>query len=334
MRFPHLAAIILLLIVVCWFVAPPAAAQGFTCDIEPWDQTPDSGFGAGPGEIRGFATVPQNIPPECISNGVSWVNGVIVNATRTAGSTTMPINNVEVRVVPVNDPPSVDVWATGPGGDVPNVPVFPAYVRQPFPVEIGIYAWDPDGNLVVDDHLAGVVYANGDQTAGQFIPYSQTGNAVDCYTGELGQPIDEPCSNGDPLMRGMGIGLEIAAGHASFEDIGGTSVFVRTNNPLEDGSRELDVHVRESETLFPIKIEVVDAVDGPTICTFPDVPPEGVRVCPLTETQAQHWEDGGLSIKLTILNDSDEEPIVPADHYIFADGFEKGDTSTWPVVLP
>jgi len=325
MHFLRLATVFLLL-----FVAPPVAAQTFPCDLENWDGTPDSGFGAGPGEIRAFATTLQVIPQECMSGGVSWVNGVIVNATRTGVSPTMPIELVEIRVNPVNDPPSLNVVSTGPGRNIPNVAVFPTSTRQIFPVEPKTFVFDADDNGTVDEYVAGVVYIDGDSTPDQFVSTSRTGPIVPCFTGLEGQPIDEPCSNGDPLLHGMGLGMQTAAGFARIEDIGGTSVSVRTNNPQIDPLRNLDILIDAALD----ELSIMDGPGGPTICTFLNVPAGALSVCPLTAAQAERWRNAQAFIEWISTSAYGEERIIPADHFISADGFESGDTSRWSSTVP
>jgi len=329
------------LIALALAVVPLGSASGalaqFICDVDPWSQTANSGFGAGPGEVRGFAVTPQNVPDECLVEGVSYLNGVIVNVTQQGGSSTMPIDHVEILESSFNGPPTFTRLTYGPGGNIDNVPSFPAFVEERIPTAPATWTWDLDDDGTLDSFAAPTVFAEGDATPGQFFAYSTNGGPVPCHTGLEGAPINEPCTDGNPNFRSMGVGVAVAAGFATIEGIPPAPLFFRTNNPDADIGSVFDHEWgHEMDASAPDAIDVIRIFDefGGVICSSPNVPPQSTRSCVLTPAQIQQFLDGKLEVEFDEDDNLVRFEIVPANMFIFADGFESGDTSAWSNTVP
>ena len=197
-----------------WLASAAITQAQFVCDVDPWSQMANSAFGAGPGEIRGFAVTPQSVPAECLVDNNSFLTGVIINASQQGGASTMPIERVDILASSFTGPPSSAEIASGRPGIIEDVPPFPSFVLSRLPTNVAGWDWDLDDNGSLDNWVAPTAYLDGDATPGQFIPFSTNGGMVPCHTGLDGAPIDEPCSDGDPNFRSMGIGIETAAGFA------------------------------------------------------------------------------------------------------------------------
>lgn len=311
----------------------------FVCDVDPWSQTANSGFGAGPGEIRGFAVTPQSVPAECLVDNNSVFTGVVVNATQQGGASTMPIERIDILDSGFNGPPGSIVISSGPGGTVQNVPTFPAFVESRLPTNPVGWDWDLDDDGSIDNWVAPTVYLDGDATPGQFLPFSTNGGVVPCNTGLDGSPINEPCSDGDPNFRSMGIGVETAAGFSPINGLGtAPPLFLRTTNPDAAPDNEIDFLWDFGDGLgtLPSAIETIRLFDdGDTmICERQNVAPGQVRSCLLTPAQIQQFLEGKLEVEFDENDNIVRFEIVPANQFIFADGFESGDTSSWSNTVP
>lgn len=325
-------------IVLALVLAPACGAHAqFICDLDPWNESPDSAFGAGAGEVRGFAVTSQNVPDECLVSGVSYLNGVIINATQQGGSSTMPIEFVEIQESSLNGPPGPDVLTSGPGGNLTNVPPFPAFVTGRMSTRPTTWAWDLDDDGTLDSYAAGTAFLDGNNTPGQFFPISTNGPVVPCHTGLQGMRIDEPCVNGNPDFRSIGLGVETAAGLAVGVVLG-VPLELRTNNPEAAGDFFLDIIWDQSSFAGapPAAIDALRVFDGTggQICEFPNVPPGSPRSCLLTPTQIQQFLEGELDVEFDEDDQITRAGIIPANDFIFADGFESGDTTSWSNTVP
>ena len=207
------------------------------------------------------------------------------------------------------------------------------------PTDVAVWDWDLDDNGSLDNYVGPTVYADGDSTGGQFFPFSTIGGVVPCHTGLDGSPINEPCSNGDPNFRSMGIGLEAAAGFAEITGLGtAPPLQFRTNNPDMDPADDLDFLWDAGVGTGPMIIDIdlmriFDAAGG-EICQRQNVAPGQSQSCLLTPAEIQQFLDGKLEVQFDENGNTARFDIVPADMFIFADGFESGDTSSWSNTVP
>ncbi|MBZ0112857.1 MAG: hypothetical protein K8J08_10380 [Thermoanaerobaculia bacterium] len=316
----------------------PGAAGDFICDVNSVSTSIDNGFGAELPTGREFSSVVQLFPPECLSEGVTNVNGVITDLTRTVtGSTAMAVVP-QVRSSSMSGPP-VDILVSGPQAVVQGVPVFPNFVRAPIPVPPTAIVLDLDHNGIVDVFVGSGLVLDSFGTQDQFVGYTRSGPAVPCFTTLVGDPLVEPCSNGDPLFRSLGQGLQMSAGKARVgEDSTYCPLDVRTNNPGVSIGAAFEMKLQlaaGSSCVPPAEIDVVDIVNssGALTMRFEDHLPGTVMEFMVTPDELADWQNGQMWVVVTDGLFTDRDRIVPAQAIFYGD-FESGSTSAWSLTDP
>jgi len=312
----------------CLPVVAAEPALGGSCDIVPW-QTVNNGMGAEPGVVREFA-VGIAVPPECLRGGRTWVPRIFLGMTRTPGSSP----DVDVRVS-IRAPQSPG----GPPGDfrteltpytLEGVPLFPA--KGTFELDVGPGANQNLNNILWGDYFFPSVDMNGDETALVFLVADEVGPMdMDCFTGVDGDTPTDVCTNGNPNLNEAGVG---ASANPYYARLPSTGESVSGREPLATtwGAR----YINPGTTGGSIDLTVWrDSPGGAqeggqqTICQFSDIPVDFEFQCVMTASELASLSAGEVFVELTGGGPVRNTRVLPADLFIFADGFESGDTSVW-----
>ncbi len=315
----------------------PATAQvelGDPCDIVPW-QTVDNGIGAEPGVVREFA-VRMSVPAACLRGGRTWVTRVRIGVTRLgSGAPDMPVR-IALRppASPADGPPMPGGPRSQPASfTLVNVPIFPGQ---------GIFDLDPipsNGNL--NDALHGADFFvstdfDGDDTAGQFLVADQIGpQDMACWTGVNGAVPADPCTNGNPNLSSAAFGAGVYTFYGRFNL---TQETIQGREPL--GTAWSGRYLGSPGTggisdlrLTRSTIEEMSLGGDETICEFFSIPEDFSFECEMTPDQLNALGEGRVRAELSGGGPTRTTRIIPADLFIFADGFESGDTSVWNVTI-
>lgn len=336
--YGHLITSCLLAVVAALALPPTVTAGDFVCDINSLNGSIDNGFGAELPAGRELSSIPLPYPAECLSEGVTTVNGVIADLTRTgSGSTAMPVVP-QIRLSSMTGPPT-DILVTGPEVVVQGIPIFPNFARAPIPTPPVEIALDRDRDGTVDLFIGSGLILTSTSNQNQFVGYTRSGPPVPCFTTIVGQPLKEPCSNGDPLFKSLGQGLQISAAKARVGDDSTYCPFdIRTNNPGVSIGATFEMKLQlaaGSSCVSPTHLDVVDILSDKTglLRRFEDVEPGTVLGFAATPDEVETWRNGRMWVVVTEGLFTDLDRVVPA-HGIFLDGFESGSTVDWSQSVP
>ncbi|MCZ6726155.1 MAG: hypothetical protein O7A98_02230 [Acidobacteria bacterium] len=314
---------------------PGLAAQpegGNPCTIIPW-QTVDNGLGAETGVVREFASR-ISMPPGCLRGGRVWVPRIHLGLTRTAAGA----SDMDVRVS-IRPPQPPGLGPGGPGGSrtdpathtLPNVPVFP--MGTTYEVATG-----PNSNQNINDLVFGDTFfvsldMDGDETMNQFMVADETGPVdQNCFTGIDGATPADPCTTGNPNLSAAALG---ATGYTFYGRFPHSGAETDGREPLAGswaarylgafpGTTNLRVWRDSSELHF---------AGGQTICQFFDIPADFEFQCPMSATELDLLAAGRIFVELTEDGNVNSVRMIPADLFLFADGFESGDTTVWSATV-
>jgi hypothetical protein len=211
-----------------------------------------------------------------------------------------------------------------------DVPVFPN--AGVYEVETGPNANASHENILWGDYFFVSVDMNGDTTANQFLATDEVGTInIDCFTGLDGLTPTDPCTNGSPNLSATGqgaTGYTFWARYTSGEAIGGREPLATSwagryltpggsNGPQVQGG-PIDLRIRAGE-------------GGTVICQFFDIPADFDFECTMNSGQLALLAAGRIAVELTGGGPVRSVRMIPADLFVFADGFESGDTREWSV---
>jgi len=303
------------------------------CAIRPW-QSIDNGMGAEPGVVREFASG-ITMPAGCKRDGRVWVPRLLVVVTRSGGSSDMPVRvslrntaTVTEAVVPPGDDRTLPYART-----LQNVPVFP--LSGEYEINTGVNNNANMNAILRSETFYVSIDMDGDNTANKFLATDKMGSPdPHCFTGINGATPDDPCTTGNPTLN------EAAQGAIGYTFYGryASGAAVDGREPLGTtwGARYLapDTEGGPYEPEGVVDLRVHESVSGNTLCTFFNIPDDFEFECVMTAPQLAMLADGDISVELTGDGPTRNTRMIPADQFIFADGFESGDTSVWSQSLP
>jgi hypothetical protein len=168
-------------------------------------------------------------------------------------------------------------------------------------------------------------------TQGVFLTADQTGPAGEtpCYTGINGAVPDDPCTTGNPLLNAAGLGADTYTFYGRYPS--GAQSMAREPLASTFSGRyyaQYDQHQGEAAQ-GGTDLRLREGAPGPVICQFLSVPVDFEYQCALTAGQTGLLHAGGLFVELTTGTQVRTSRMIPADLFLFADGFESGDVSAW-----
>lgn len=305
----------------------PGWADNEICVVSTVDDTVENGVGAEAGVVRDFVQ-DVDVPHECQSQGGNaWILAHELRVTRTNPSS-------------LSVPAMVSVMELGQTRDVEprQVLIEARFVEVPtdlFP-NFGVEWTQFDGlsraAQVLD--LGPAVSFDGDVNANQFAIVDQSAATPvrSCWT--RGAALDWlPCTDGNPAIRGVGLGLRVSPTLADFDDLHpGARIY--TDMPSSAGTINVDFSGDVPALDLISELRVVDPTNPIPLCTTPGNLP---FQCFLTVEERAKLSRSELIILIepTILGQVRgdvtllEAQLISADHYIFSNGFESGDGSFW-----
>ena len=328
----RLVRVVSLFVVLCWVAAAPTWSDNEICWVTAVDSTVENGVGAEAGVIREFVQ-DLDVPEGCrTDSGNAWVLALELRVTRVEPSSPIVAAEVGVRrleTVRSQQPAQVFIESR-----------FIEVTTNTFP-QLGI-EWTSFPGTPRAGQAMGVgpaVRFNGDVTTNQFLTVDQSPATPvrTCWT-RIGTQPWEQCTNGLPSLRAVGLALQVTPYLADLPLLGPTARITVDQPDLSNG---IDVDL--SGTLLPgITIETVELVDPGNpipICSSPGILP---FQCSLTTTQAALLRQSELLVLVMPqivppsegARDTIVAPLVSADDYLFANGFEGGDPELWSVALP
>ncbi|MCP4898537.1 MAG: hypothetical protein GY906_16305 [bacterium] len=312
-------------LVICSFGTTAVHANG-PCDLMPFDSV-DNGMGAEPGVIREFASG-ISIPPECMQGGRTWIPRVGVNLTRTAaGSSTIELDVFVRAATSVGGPPHA--FHTDPNSvNATGIPVFPS--SQYYEYNASANNNQNINNVLWGDYQYIDARLNGDTTNLVFVSADQSGTPGEtpCFTGINGEVPLDPCTNGNPNLNAAGLG---AQGYTFYgRCTSGSQIMGREPLGMSWGAR----YINGSQAGATIDLYIKDGRDGPTICQYMSIPDDYEFACAMTSGEVASLDAGGVFAEEVVNGVPASTPVIPADSFIFADGFESGDVSVWSSTVP
>ena len=342
-------------LVVLLSSASPAAEPlgGNPCDVLPW-QTTDNGTGAEPGVIREFASLIV-MPPGCLRGGKVWVPRIRLGLTRTgAGSPDM-----EIRVS-LREPESTEGAVSPPSSE--RTPPTP-YTIQNVPINPGTVTIDvdtaPNNNQNINlIHRDGPFYVSidmdGDVTGSQFLVTDLQGPLNDdCFTdttptapgdgaGSDTSSLEVPTS-WEVCLNGI-IDLNEAAQGATGYTFYGRYTFgfegdsVNGREPLGTtwGARYLNGGAFNGGTKLTVWRDSTGGLTPggqTTICEYENITEDFEFECTMNGAELALLAAGKIFVELSEGANVESIRMLPANLFIFADGFESGDTSVWTTTV-
>ena len=320
-----------LVVLIC--PSSPAAEPegGNPCYITP-GQTVDDGMGAEPGVVREFVNG-ISIPPECLRGGRVWVPRIRIGVTRTAGGAP----DMEVRVS-IRAPQPPGLGPNPPPGNFRTPPTTHTLTNVPFFPAVGDNLVHIEGdnnqnlnNILWGDYFYPSVDMNGNNTQNQFVVADEMGPIdQNCYTGVNGETPLDLCTNGNADLSDPWVGVDTATFYGRYS--GQFPAAVDGREPLGTvwGARYIGAFGATSFAVWHDASVPLGAPEGEElICEFFDIPADFEFQCTMTVPQLAALAAGGIFVELTQGASVRRTSMIPADIFIFADGFESGDTSVW-----
>jgi len=302
------------------------------CTIIPW-QTVDGGMGAEAGVVREFASR-ISMPPGCLRGGRVWVPRIHLGLTRTAAGA----SDMDVRVS-IRPPQPPGLGPGGPGGSrtdpaahtLPNVPVFP--MGTTYEVATGPNSNQNINDIIWTDDFFISVDMDGDKTANQFLVADQMGPVdQNCFTAIDGATPADPCTTGNPNLSAAALG---ATGYTFYGRYPHSGAEVDGREPLATiwGARYLGAF--PGTTHLEVWRDATIPIRGgqTTICQFFDIPADFEFQCTMTAAELALLAAGKINVEIDEDGDVHSTRMIPADLFIFADGFESGDTTVWSATV-
>jgi len=308
-------------------LAVPVCADNQICVVTTVDGTVENGVGAEAGVVREFVQ-DVDVPDACQTEaGNAWVLAHELRVTRVNSSSPTVSATVDVRTL-------------GSSRDVAPLQVliearFVEVDTNVFP-QMGIEWTVFDGlpRAAPTLGLGPAVSLDGDQTANQFVTVDQSGATPlrTCWTRGGGSGW-ELCTNGNPSIRGIGLSLQVTPILADLPFLDPRSRIV---SDIPDTAGNITVDFSGSVPAIELidDLQVVDPMNPIPLCTWPGVLP---FECYLSSEEREKLRRSELVILVTpaIVPPGrgevtvHEVQLMSADHYLFSNGFESGDTSFW-----
>jgi len=342
---------------ICLFlaVALPQAARALPqpCTIHPADGTAENGFAPGNGEHPRTFCSQMAVPASdaglnCLWGDYFYVDAVGAGFTATGSVTDSPVQ-VEARADalglpgdPLDGFPVVD-------GNVPPPPLFPSFQENFYDryayTFYGRYVEETSHHRTVESSFWACTHRDVGVARG-YITVDTSGSTPfnPCFTGVNGGPINDPCTDGDPNLRAIGIFAQVSpiAGIGSGADVA---------PPTPSASR---AHFRAWYTDTPTFTVRIDhdvaspsaahihlgqpGENGPVVVDLgTPTSPIVVSGISLTGPQVTDLSRNQLYFDIhspTYPGGEVRGQIYPAQPPIFADGFQSGDTSAWSTTVP
>lgn len=320
-----------------WFCvvvsAVPSSADNEICRLILIDATVENGVGAEAGVVREF-TQDLDVPGACQSQGGNaWILGHHLTVTRlNAGSSTMTAEVAVRQLDPSNGSlPSRLLIERGPA-EVSSVPVYPIAGE-------GFFSFGGVPRAGPADAIGPTVFLDGDLSPNQFVTVDQsTGTPLrTCWT-QGGGSGWELCTNGNPNIRGIGLGLQVSPTIADFRNLD-PGFRILTDIPNGAGNINVDFSGNSPAINLVNAVQVVDPVNPIPLCTSPGQFPFQCYLTP-EERDKLNRSELVILIEPKIIPPLRREviyveaPLISADHYIFSNGFESGDDSFWSTANP
>lgn len=312
-------------VVLCF--ALPLRGDNEICAVTAVDGTVENGVGAEGGVVREFVQ-DIDVPEECRTTaGNAWVLAHELRVTRVNPSSTTVSAMVDVRTLGTSrDDEPLQVLIETRLVQV-NTNVFP---------QMGIEWTVLDGlpRAAPTLGMGPAVSLNGDQTANQFVTVDQSAATPlrTCWT--RGNGLDwELCTNGNPAIRGIGLGLRVTPIMADLPFLEPRSRVV-TDLPDPAGNISVDFSGEVPAITLIDDLQIADPSNPIPLCTWPGSLP---FECHLTAEERAKLNRSELIILVTpkIIDPErgdvtvHEVQLISADDYVFSNGFESGDSSFW-----
>ena len=321
-----------LVVLAIFCAAFPAWADNQICVVTTVDGTVENGVGAEPGVVREFVQ-DLDVPVACQTQaGNTWVLAHELRVTRVNSSSPTVTAMVDVRTLGSSrDVAPLQVMIEARLAEV-DTNVFPQ-------MGIGWTVFDGLPRAAPVLGLGPAVSLDGDQTGNQFVTVDQgAGTALrTCWT-RIGGSGWELCTNGNPAIRGIGLGLRVTPTLADFSQL---SPAARVYTDIPNGAGNINVDFSGLVPAIDLidNLQVVDPMNPIPLCTWPgNLPFE----CYLSPEEREKLRRSELVIFITptivplgrrgvtVL----QAQLISADDYAFSNGFESGDGSFWSIMSP
>jgi len=297
------------------------------CDIMPFDSV-NNGMGAEMGAVREFASG-ISIPGGCRQNGRTWIPLVGVNLTRTAQGAPDLDFDVFIRSPDgIGGPPSS--FHTDPNHvTASGIPLFPSSQY----VEFNASANNNQNvnNVLWGDYQYIDAAIDGDLFPGVFITADQTGTPGEtpCFTAINGAVPLDPCTNGNPNLNAAGLGAGSYTYYGRYTS--GSQIMGREHLPSTWSARYLNSDLQREATL---NLAITEGSGGPIICQYSSIPTDFSFVCGMTAGQLALLAAGGVYAEEEVDGITSTTLVIPAEIFIYADGFESAGTTVWSASTP
>ena len=352
-------------------LAPPAWAQyqPLPCSTHPPDQTAENGFAPGAGETSREFCSNVSVPTtdgsyNCLWGDYYYVDSVTTDLTATAAVPPGTIY-ISARQNTAGNVPGARLEGIVRGYVTLSPPTFPQFTRSRnsryHSIALARLRALRRGHrrIVTDPFVQACLELRAQQSAGYFVTVDRSAGTpfTPCHTGVDGGPVTDPCTNGDPNLRAVGLGGSFApigslgyggwtvppTSSSSVVELWGWShgaVPIGPDGevlPMAGTLPTFRFHI-EHDVASPTAVHIhagAPLENGPVVVDLGD-PTSPIDVDNVVLT-AQQIDLLGRNLLYVDIHSSAfpsgevRGQVLPAQPPLFADGFESGDTSAWVV---